>query len=88
MGRFNKPIPIPIPTPASEKVRVCLFVDPDVYRRIKAQCVLDGTNVSRWFDQVAKDALTLGWPSTGSDVPAEPKAPRPKRSRKAAPCRT
>ncbi len=54
MARFNTPTPKP---PAPSKVRVCLFVDPHIYTRLKAQCVLDGTNISRWFDERARHEL-------------------------------
>lgn len=37
--------------------RVCLYVDADLYRRLKALCVLEETNVSQWFDARAHEAL-------------------------------
>lgn len=53
MARFNAK------TPAPEKVRVCLFVNPETYRHLKAQCVIDGTNVSLWFDEQARRYLDI-----------------------------
>lgn len=55
MARFNQPTPEP---PAPTKARVCLFVNPDTYTQLKAQCVMDRTNVSRWFDDMASVYLT------------------------------
>jgi hypothetical protein len=72
MGRFN------LKPPAPEKGRVCLFVNPDTYRMLKAQCVMDGTNVSRWFDEQAKKHLALR--AMGFTEPEKPKrkrAPKP-----------
>lgn len=52
MSRFNT-----IP-PVVEKVRVCVYSDSDLYRRLKSQCALDGVTVSAWFDTVAEIYLT------------------------------
>lgn len=75
MARFNTPTPKP---PAPSKVRVCLFVDPNIYTRLKAQCTLDHTNISRWFDEQALYALNqrvLGFTEA---------AEKPKRRRRSA----
>jgi len=41
----------------SRGVRVCLFVDPDIYRMMRAACIIDGTNVSQWFNEKANEHL-------------------------------
>jgi hypothetical protein len=54
MGRFNtKP-----ERPRSDgRERICLYVDASLYRRLKALCVLEESNVSQWFDARAREAL-------------------------------
>jgi hypothetical protein len=54
MGRFNTKVE---PQPAPEKGRVCLFVDWDLYRRLRSVLILHNTNPSKFFAECAQRRL-------------------------------
>ena len=54
MARFNEKI-----EKKAEKVRVCVYVDPDQYRRLKSVLALRGETVTSWFEQRVSDEIAL-----------------------------
>ena len=69
MARFNTATA----TPPPNKGRVCLFVDQDLYRRLRSLLILQGSNPSRFFAEQAEAHLNK---SAVGFVDAPPKRKR------------